>query len=170
MRRVWVRGASGAGKSTLAAVLAEALDVPHVMVDELAFLPGWMPRPLEDLRARVSAAIGAGGWVVDGNWTAAIEPLVGPLVDTVVWVDPPRWLVMRRLVVRTVRRWMTRQQLYGGNRETLLRHLALWDPERSLWRWAWDAHAEARRTLPAQMADPDGPRWIRVDLRAISGG
>ena len=39
--------------------------------------------------------------------------------DTVVWLDLPRRIWLPRLVVRTMRRGVTREELWNGNRETL---------------------------------------------------
>ena len=59
--------------------------------------------------------------------------------DTVVWLDYPRLLVMRQIVGRTLRRLVTRQRLWNGNREPW-RNLLTTDPERSIVAWAWTHH------------------------------
>ena len=43
------------------------------------------------------------GWVIDGNYSA-VQPLVWERADTVIWLDPPRRTVMRRIIWRTIRR------------------------------------------------------------------
>ena len=60
--------------------------------------------------------------------------------DTVAWLDLPRHLVMRRLLWRTARRVMTRQELWNGNREHWRAFFSL-DPEQSILVWAWTTHA-----------------------------
>jgi adenylate kinase family enzyme len=119
MRRVHVVGTSGSGKSTVAAALARRLGVPHVELDALHWLPGWQERPVAEFRAHLSAALVQSGWVVDGNYAAQSRDLVWAAVDTVVWLDLPRRTVMRQVVQRTARRWLRREQLWGGNRESL---------------------------------------------------
>jgi hypothetical protein len=37
--------------------------------------------------------------------------------DTVIWLDPPRRTVMRRVIWRTIRRVAGRAELWNGNRE-----------------------------------------------------
>ncbi|WP_447943576.1 hypothetical protein [Microbacterium aurum] len=37
--------------------------------------------------------------------------------DAIVWIDHPRRVVMRRVVGRTIRRALTREELWHGNRE-----------------------------------------------------
>jgi hypothetical protein len=57
-------------------------------------------------------------WVVDGNYPRVV--MEGPVwrrADTVVWLDLPRPTVMRQVVLRTLRRVLTRQTLWNGNRE-----------------------------------------------------
>ena len=41
MKRISVVGSSGSGKTTVARRIAEALDAPHVELDELHWGPDW---------------------------------------------------------------------------------------------------------------------------------
>jgi adenylate kinase family enzyme len=135
VRRVSVVGNSGSGKSTLARELAAALEVPHVELDSVFHQPGWVPLPEDEFRRVVTAAAAGDGWVMDGNYSA-VRPIVGARADTVVWLDPPRRTVMRQVIWRTLRRAVTRQELWNGNRETL-RNFLTWVPEDSVISWAW---------------------------------
>ncbi len=118
MRRVSVVGNSGSGKSTLARELALVLGVPYVELDSLFHQPGWVPLAEDEFRRVVGAAAAVDGWVMDGNYSA-VRPIVWTRADTVVWLDLPRRTVMRQVVWRTVRRAVTRQELWNGNREPL---------------------------------------------------
>src|SRR3546814_4713935 len=60
--------------------------------------------------------------------------------DTIVWLDLPRPLIMRRVAGRTLRRAITREELWNGNREPLA-GLVRWHPERNIIRWAWVQHS-----------------------------
>ena len=130
MRRVSVVGNSGSGKSTLATSLAVVLGVPHLELDGVFHQPGWVPLPEDEFRRAVAAAVAGDGWVTDGNYST-VRPLVWARADTVVWLDLPRRTVMRQVVWRTLRRAVTRQELWNGNRESL-RNFLTWAPEESV--------------------------------------
>lgn len=157
-RRVSVVGTSGAGKSTLAARLAADLGVPHVELDALYWMPGWVPRPAEELRAALELALAGDGWVVDGNYGGLARERVWALADTVVWLDLDRATVMRRVTARTLRRSWRGEVLWNGNRERLWTTLASRDS--ILW-WAWSTHAR-RRAEYAALAPGLGDRLVRL--------
>lgn len=149
-------GTSGAGKSTLARALAKRLSVPYVELDAFMHQPGWQPRPDAEFMALVEKATAESqpGWVVDGNYRRfVIEGPVWKRADTVVWLDLPRRTVMRRVIVRTVRRAVTREVLWNGNREPLSNFLSL-DPEENIIVWAWVKHDEFVTRYRNAMTDP----------------
>lgn len=121
MRRVAVIGISCSGKSTLARALAERLHVPYVELDALNHEAGWTEASAEVLQARVRAALesAADGWVVDGNYFGKLGDLVLQQTDTVVLLDPPLRVTLRRAVTRTASRLLRRTELWNGNRERL---------------------------------------------------
>ena len=164
MLRVSVVGNSGSGKSTLARLLAARLGVPYVELDAIHHQPGWKPLPAADFRARVAALTEAGGWVVDGNYSAVRE-LVWARADTVIWVDPPRHTVMRQIVWRTLRRAVLRVELWNGNRERW-RNLFSRDPEESVVAWAWQRHPVYRERYLAASTDPEWQHLTFVRLRS----
>ena len=153
-RRVVVRGSSGSGKTTLARRLAALLDVPHVELDAIHHQPGWTPLPREPFRAAVDEALPAdGGWVVDGNYDQLVGDIPLGRADALVWLDLPRWRVVRRLAWRTLRRTLTREELWNGNREHWSNLTSL-DPERNLVVWSWTHHDAYRDRLAAIRVDP----------------
>jgi adenylate kinase family enzyme len=162
VHRVSVVGNSGSGKSTLAAALAAHLDVPWIELDSIYHQPGWNPLPAPDFRARVEALVAGDAWVIDGNYTA-VRDLVWARADTVVWIDLPRPVVMRRVIGRTLRRALLRQELWNGNREPVSNWLTL-DPERSIIMWSWTQHAEYRVRYAEATVDPvwDHLRFLRL--------
>lgn len=155
VQRVVVVGTSGAGKSTLARQLADRLGVAHLELDAVHHLPGWQPIADDAFRDEVGAFVAThDGWVVDGNYAVVRDLLWGP-ADTLVWLDLSRPVVMGRVVRRTLRRLVTREELWNGNREQW-RNLLSRDPERSIVRWAWATHPDRRRQYPDLIAEP---RW-----------
>ncbi len=159
-------GTSGAGKSTLARVLAKRLAVPYVELDAFMHQPGWTPRPDAEFMDEVEKATSWPGWVVDGNYMRfVIEGPVWRRADTVVWLDLPRRTVMRQLIARTVRRAVTREVLWNGNREPLTNFVSL-NPEDSIILWAWTKHDEFVQRYLEAMADPRWREMTFVRLRS----
>jgi len=99
MRRVLVIGSPGAGKSTLATRLATALALPVHYLDLHHWKPGWVYRDAADARERVRAIVETPAWVMDGNFAETFD-LRMPRADTLVWLDYPRSICVRRIVMR----------------------------------------------------------------------
>jgi len=166
MRRVSIVGVSGSGKTTIGRRIAASLGVPFVELDGIFHQPAWKDLPLDDFRARVSEAVSGDGWVVDGNYSG-VRDLVWQRAVTVVWLVLPRRVVMRRVTMRTVRRVVTRQELWNGNREPLS-NLYRWDPERNIIRWAWVKHAASHDRYAAAMEDPRQAHLRFIRLRSAA--
>jgi adenylate kinase family enzyme len=165
VRRIWVVGTSGSGKSTLARAIRERTALPWVQLDSLYHQPNWTPLPEIEFRAVVDQVVANDAWVVDGNY-AAIGDLVLARADTVVLLDLPRHVVMRQIVWRTVRRAVTREELWNGNRERL-RDLFSLKKERSMIVWSWATHGKARKRFVAAQADPThhALRFVQLQSR-----
>ena len=80
---VAILGSGGAGKTTLAAELAGRTGLPVVYLDALYWAPDWVPRPPDEFRAALDAAVAEDRWILDGNvlWGDADDPRFGR-VDT----------------------------------------------------------------------------------------
>lgn len=155
MTRYWVSGNSGAGKTTLSRELARRLDVPHIELDGLFHRPGWEQAPLEEFLAAVAERTHSASWVVDGNYRGR---LTGELeADVYVWLDYPRRVTFPRVLRRTARRVITRQELWNGNRESWRAVLSR-RADTSILVWSWTQH-DAYRELFERLADD---RWMRL--------
>ncbi len=146
-RRIAVVGSSGSGKTTMARRLAEALALTHVELDALHHKPGWTPTPPDEFRSELTEALDLAdrttdGWTMCGGYSV-VDDIRSARADTIVWVDLPRWLVTWQVVTRTIRRAITREELWNGNREPLT-NLTSWDPEKNIIRWSW-VHFDERR-------------------------
>ena len=164
MQRVSIVGSSGSGKTTVGRRLAEWLGAPHIELDSIFHQPGWTELPREEFRRRVAEVVAGDAWVVDGNYSA-VQNLILQRADTVVWLDLPRPLVMRRVVLRTLRRAVTRQHLWNGNREPLTNFYRL-DPERNIIRWTWVMHRSYIDRYTAVMADGSHAHLEFIRLRS----
>ena len=151
MRRISVAGTSGAGKTTVGRALAERLELPFVELDALCHEANWQEAPDDVFRKRVEAAIAAApdGWVIDGNYGRKLSDLVLERADTLVWLDIPLNVCLRRLSRRTWSRIVRRAELWNGNRESLRTAFFTRD---SLFVWAVTSHRRRRRTLPERLA------------------
>lgn len=119
MQRVAVFGTTGSGKSWLAERLVERTGLRVIELDALFWGRDWQPAPAELFRHRVERETGEAGWIVVGNY-GQVRDLVWRPADTLVWLDLPLPVVMWRLLRRTIRRAVTREELWGtGNRESL---------------------------------------------------
>ena len=120
MRKVAiVSTASGNGKTTVGRALAERLGVPFHELDALHHGPNWTEATPEDLRARVEPIVASDAWVIDGAYRAKLGDLVLEGAELVVWLDLPARVWLPRLLRRTARRILTREELWNGNREEL---------------------------------------------------
>lgn len=160
VRRVSVIGTSGSGKTTFARALAGVLGVPHVELDAIVHQADWQELPDEAFGRRVEEITRADGWVTCGNYRRIVPPIVWPRADTVVWLDLPKRTVMRRITWRTIRRVVTREELWNGNREPLVA-LAPWNRDQSMVWWAWSTFDERRAAYERAM---DDPKWAEIEF------
>jgi adenylate kinase family enzyme len=161
-RRIVVVGTTGSGKTTLAGELARRLALPHVELDALHWEPNWTEAPLERFRQRTDEAIRGDGWVVDGNYSK-VRDLVWGRAELLVWLDFPLPVIMGRLVRRIVRRVITQEELWNGNRERLRDHLFTRD---SLLLWALQSYRRKRRTYPPLFTQPEYRHLAVVRFRS----
>lgn len=146
-RRLSVVGIPGSGKTTVSRRLAERLELTHVELDALFHGPNWTQPPREEFERRVADALdGLEGWVVDGNYRSWIGALVLDHADTIVWLDLPLHVCLRRIWRRTWRRIFAREELWDfENRETIRNAFLARD---SLFVWAVQSHRRHRHDMP----------------------
>lgn len=92
--------------------------MPHVELDALHWGPDWSEPTDEEFRARVAEALSSPGWVADGSYHGKLGDSVLEQADFIVWLDLPFRTIARRIWLRTLRRIRTKEELWGGNRET----------------------------------------------------
>jgi len=153
-----ISSASGNGKTTLGRELAARLEVPFVELDALVHGPDWVETPDDELRAQVEPIVESDAWVIDGAYRGKLGDLVLDAADVVVWLDLPLRVWLPRLIRRTAQRIRRREELWNGNRETLVN--VIWGRE-SLLVFAVRSHFRRRREYPEALAS-----WRVVRLRS----
>lgn len=152
--RIVVVGTSGSGKTTMARRIAAELNLPRVEIDAINWQPGWVGLnavdPPEFVR-RVDAATSGERWVCDGNYSA-IRDLLWRRATHLVWLDYPRHVVMRRVILRSIRRAIDRRELLPGtgNRESWRK----WGRASHPIRWAWSTWRRRRSETGALLKEP----------------
>lgn len=165
--KIKVVGTSGSGKSTLARMLADALLVPHIQLDELYWQADWQGSPDDEFFARLNQAMATspGGWVIDGNYDRT-RPLKWREVDIVIWIDLGFWRVLSQSVRRAVTRIASQEELWPGtgNRESFRQTFL---SRRSVLLWSLRTWRQNRQRYLAAMIDPAHShiRFIRLTHR-----
>ena len=165
MERVIVVGTSCSGKTTLAQQLSRALGSPHVELDAIHWQPGWQERPVDEVRQMAGEAAAGGGWVMDGNYSA-VRDIVWGRATAVVWLNYPFRVVLWRCLCRTIRRAITREELFSGNRESFRKSFLSRD---SIILWTVTSHRRIRREYRRILDDGEFPHLRVIELRGPSG-
>lgn len=160
-QRIAVVGTTGSGKTTLARQLADRLTIPHVELDAIHWEPNWTEIPTPLFRERLTPALSGNSWVVDGNYSQ-VRDIIWSRADTVVWLDYSLPVVLHRLVRRTFRRVVAREQLWNGNRETLATTFS----RDSVVLWAMKTHPQRRKEFPILLKQPEYAHLTAIHLRS----
>jgi adenylate kinase family enzyme len=102
MRRVLVVGCAGAGKTTFARRLGDKLKLPVVHLDFRFWRPDCQAPEHETWREQVVALAAQPEWIMDGNYSSTYDIRM-PRADSLVWLDYPRRVCMRRVVLRMIK-------------------------------------------------------------------
>jgi hypothetical protein len=154
-QRTAVVGTSCSGKTTFARGFASILGVPHIELDALYWQPEWSEPPVDEFRARVEEETCAGHWVADGNYSL-VRDIVWGRATHIIWLNYSFPLVFWRALTRTIHRTITRQELFSGNRESLLSSFFSCD---SILLWVITSF---RKNRLRYMQLKDSPDWQRL--------
>jgi hypothetical protein len=135
--------------------------VPFIEVDALNHRPNWVEVSADELRTRVDEALAAApdGWVVDATYTGKLGNLFWERADTVVWLDLPLSLCLRRIWTRTWHRILEREELWHGNRETIRNAFFV---KNSLFRGAIRSYRRNQTKVPDRAAKHAHLRLLRL--------
>jgi adenylate kinase family enzyme len=160
-RRIAVVGTTGSGKTTMARQLSLRLDIPHVEMDAIYWQPNWTETPTDLFREMLAEALSAGSWVTDGNYGKVRDIVLGR-AETLIWLDYPLSLILRRLTARTTRRVAGRLELWNGNRERLRDVFG----RENILLWAVRTHRRRRTEYEALLRERPYPRLQIIRLRS----
>jgi len=152
-KKLVVIGTTSSGKSTLAEQLANKLALDFIELDALNWGPNWTAAGDDTLRSRAEKATRAPGWVVAGNYRIT-RPVTWARAEAIIWLDYSFAVVFWRLLTRTIRRAVTQEELWNGNREKFWWHLKLWSEE-SLFHWLFKKYWRRKREYPQLFAQPE---------------
>lgn len=151
--RVLVAGPAGAGKTTMCAMAAQAWGLLQVELDALHHGPGWEPRT--EFEADVHAFVSQPRWVTEWQYTSRLGSLLIDHADLLVWLDHPRSLVMRQVIVRTLMRRLRDEELWNGNKEPPLR--TVFTDRDHIVRWAWQTYDRPGQKVREVLGGRDMP-------------
>jgi adenylate kinase family enzyme len=160
--RIVVIGVTGCGKTTTALQLARILAIPHVELDALHWQAGWVMTETETFRQLVAQALAGPAWVTDGNYSKA-QDLIWARATTIVWLDYALPVILGQLVWRTLRRVITREVLWNGNRETLRGAFFSKD---ALFVFALQTYPRNRKKFPLAFARAENAHLQVIHLRS----
>ncbi len=149
--RINVVGTSGSGKSTVGKRIAEKLNIPYIQLDQLHWKPNWQESTDEELFTKLENALSADDWVLDGNYSKT-QPIKWNRVQMVVYLDLPFHIVLYRIIKRSLRRGIRKEELWHGNKETVLQHLFTRD---SMIFWAIKTFPKNRKEYPKLFEKPE---------------
>lgn len=125
MDRINVIGTTGSGKSTFSRRLAGRLSYPCVHMGQLFWKPNWVESTDEEFLPRVEAVVSGECWVLDGNYSRTND-IKWRRADTIIWLDYSYSRTFLQLLMLTVTRAVTKEELWPGtgNRESFTRSFA----------------------------------------------
>jgi hypothetical protein len=92
-----------------------------------------------------------------------VRDLVWSKADTVVFLDYPFLTVLGQLLRRTIRRSVTKTELWSGNRESI--HKSFFSQD-SILVWMLKTYSKNRRKYPALLQQPEYKHLSFVHLRS----
>ena len=121
-----------AGKSSLGRAIAFQRNVPHIDIDDIHHMPGWVERSTEWIRQIIEERMDAApaGWVYNGNHSP-VRDVIMARANTVIIIDLPWPIMLARYFKRSLKRCWTHEEICGGNYETW--RLAFASKDSHLW-------------------------------------
>ena len=141
-RRICIIGTLATGKSTLVREIVRKIRADHIELDALFHGPDWEATPDDFFAKRDRERMEAESWVVDGNYANRAGQF--ERADLIIWLDYPSRIVLSRILRRTLRRLLTKEELWNGNRESWRMAFS----RDSIILWVFQTYWRRRREFP----------------------
>lgn len=145
----------------MAKALSKKLGIEHTEIDANFHLPNWQERPREEFQQIMDTVVERDSWIIDGNYSNTMSRHQTK-ADVIVWLDYSFATAFTRLFLRTVRRMITREELWSGNRETFVKQFFTRD---SIFWWMIKTHRRRRAQCAEQIAEMQGTDITVVHLK-----
>lgn len=150
MKRIHIIGQGGSGKTSLAAEIGTRLGLPHTELDSIFWHLDWQHSPPGKFESQVEEIVAGDAWVLDGNYSRT-RHIIWKRVETVVWLDFSLLLCLWRLLWRTSLRVLSKEMLWGTNRETFRSAFLSRD---ALFLYVIKTHKSRRETYERLVSSP----------------
>lgn len=151
-KRIIVRGNCGSGKTTMAKALSEILGIEHTEIDANFHLPDWQERPREEFQQIMDAVVERECWIIDGNYRDTMTRHQTK-ADMIVWLDYSFMTTFIQLFKRTMRRMISQEELWSGNRESFRKQFFT---RQSIFWWMIQTHSRRKRQCAEQVEELRG--------------
>lgn len=144
--RILIIGVSASGKTTFARKIAEKINAPLFLMDQIMWLPGWNYIGDEETVEKINEIIVKDEWILEGYIAKAARVEVFDRADLILYLDYPGWLSAWRYLKRTLKhRKNPRPELPGSPESFSFKFLKLvytkgetWKVEKLLKEHDWD--------------------------------
>lgn len=157
-KKLIITGTTCTGKTTLGKKVSDRLSLSQVDLDAYHFLPNWeekdKPIFIQDV---LNAIDDQKGWVVSGSYQTILKNTVWKRTETIVWLDYPLHVILRRYFIRTFRRVVYKEKCCGENYETVSRTFS----KNSLFLWIFKSYWKKKQRMNKWMnEDFSDKEWI----------
>lgn len=114
---ILILGNPGSGKSYLAEEMSKILSMPLIELDEIFWGPNWTKLDISNVHDLVKQKIEFCPHIIEGQYPE-MKDLLPSYSNTIIYIDLPLRVLFWRLLKRSIRRALYREELCGGNRET----------------------------------------------------
>lgn len=127
MKKINVVGVSGSGKTTLAKKIAMKFDLEHLELDRLYWKEDWSSHDEAEFQKKIHSVMDSAknGWVIDGYYGNKQGGRPWADADTVIYLDIPLWRAKLRIIMRSLKRKLRRELVWGTNKEKVRHQLNL---------------------------------------------
>ncbi len=157
MKRILIIGNSGAGKSTVSRAIGARLKMPVIYLDEHRWVTATEKLSQEAFEQKLRPLIGPNCWVMDGNYTASL-PLRLSRADTVVYLDLPRSVCFRRVLIRYAADIWRGRPRYSDGRNLI----PLWSQGIDFLRFVWRYPIDTKPTVERRLSEHHAVNIVRL--------